>query len=370
MPKQQAYYAAISLFLFLSLPCAAEQRASYQAASELPLAEGDGDEPPAEANARVLLAKLKRSKPGSQEYVQLAEKLLASGPESAEQLLTIIRRDANRLEQQYLAQLGREASRVLKSRWTRRTAARAKHLRQSILQNAMRANLTKDQIVAISDPAREKLNELYVDNAAELLEGDEDLRTQRQGILALADLASQAWQELPAERQKKGDAPPSSGQADALLQFEEEYAILLASPMPARDRAVIRQNHTLAENLLPAEARGVLLLNRLRTRLGLGALKIDLRVQAAAHGHSADMAEHQFFSHTSPLPGKTTLADRGKRAGAAIHGENIQMGSEDPAAALRDWWYSPGHHVNLLRPEFRRVGVGYHELHWTQNFGR
>jgi uncharacterized protein YkwD len=184
------------------------------------------------------------------------------------------------------------------------------------------------------------------------------------------ELTSRAWKELARESQKKIAPPPESDKARALFQLEEDYAILLASPMSPRDRAVIGQNRKLAEQLLPREAKGVLLLNRLRTRLGLGALKIDLHVQQAARGHSADMAEHHFFSHTSPLPGKATISDRGKLAGALVNGENIFMGSEDPAAAMEGWWHSPGHHKNLLLASYRRIGVGNHGLHWTQNFGR
>ncbi len=372
---------ALLTVLLVALSATAQwENADPDATVLIPLVPADPEEPPtetppaesqpAELDPRRLLAKLHRTEPGSEEYHRLAESLLSTGPKTAPQLLARLHSDADRLRMQYLRRVHDLAGQALKQRWNRQTLAEAKRLRHTLLTTARKPDLTKDLIVATSDPAREKLNSLYLGDAEPLLERNDPLRNQRKTLLALAELTHRAWRALDANRRKRIEAPPNRHEAEAQLLADEELTLLLASPMPSSDRAVIRRNRKLAEKLLPREARGVLLLNRLRTRLGLRALTIDLRMQAAARDHSRDMAEHDFFSHTSPLPGKTRPEDRGRRAGTTIHGENIHHGSDDPQSALLGWWHSPGHHKNLLQASFRRVGVGYHALYWTQNFGR
>lgn len=107
----------------------------------------------------------------------------------------------------------------------------------------------------------------------------------------------------------------------------------------------------------------------MRLLVGLPALRLDPKLCDAARGHSQDMKEHNFFAHTSPLPGKTNPSDRAAQAGTTGGGENIFMGSADPRGANRGWFFSPGHHKNMFNPGYRRVGLGRHDRHWTQMFG-
>jgi uncharacterized protein YkwD len=59
--------------------------------------------------------------------------------------------------------------------------------------------------------------------------------------------------------------------------------------------------------------------------------------------------------------------------------ENISGGNSTPEDAVRGWMNSSGHRANILTPEFRDIGVGYHFLdpdpgrvnhrhYWTQVF--
>jgi uncharacterized protein YkwD len=98
-------------------------------------------------------------------------------------------------------------------------------------------------------------------------------------------------------------------------------------------------------------------------------LTIDLALTAASRDHSSDMKTHKFFSHTSPVPGKTSPGDRARNFNASWSAENIFMGSTDGTVAHRAWFHSPGHHRNLLG-DHRRVGVGRHGVYFTQMFGR
>lgn len=109
--------------------------------------------------------------------------------------------------------------------------------------------------------------------------------------------------------------------------------------------------------------------NKHRVAHKLPPLQFDLKLCLAARDHSADMVAHGFFDHTSPLEGKTKPADRAARFGAKASGENIHAGSDTGAAAVTAWMNSEGHRANILKPTYRRVGIGHHDGHWTQLFG-
>jgi len=70
----------------------------------------------------------------------------------------------------------------------------------------------------------------------------------------------------------------------------------------------------------------------------------------------------------SPVPGKKTPWARAKRFGTSAHAENIAAGANTGADTIRLWWYSPGHHKNMMGGH-ARVGLGRHKKTWTQLFG-
>jgi hypothetical protein len=96
--------------------------------------------------------------------------------------------------------------------------------------------------------------------------------------------------------------------------------------------------------------------------LGRRTLEVELRLVLAARGHSREMIEKKFFSHTSPLPERRTPALRaqlvGYEGGVA---ENIQTGtaSRNGERVFQSWYGSSGHHRNLLSAAHRAIGVGY-----------
>lgn len=102
-------------------------------------------------------------------------------------------------------------------------------------------------------------------------------------------------------------------------------------------------------------------INQVRQQDGLTKLKNNDRLAAVARRYSQQMAEQNFFSHTSP--DGTTPADR-VRAGRIFYyvvGENLFKGTNvaTPAsAAVKGWLQSPGHRENILRPVFAETGVG------------
>ncbi len=108
------------------------------------------------------------------------------------------------------------------------------------------------------------------------------------------------------------------------------------------------------------------LVNGERVRFGENALIEDPRLAAAATGHSRDMDEHDYFSHTSPS-GQTLLM-RIEACGFIPNGnvgytlgENIAWGTlwlGTPRAIVKAWMESPGHRANILNASFRYSGIG------------
>ena len=108
-----------------------------------------------------------------------------------------------------------------------------------------------------------------------------------------------------------------------------------------------------------------------------GALAWNKTLLQAAAGHSTDMAQKNYFSHTGQdgrSPGQRVTA-----AGYswATVGENIAGGQRSVEQAMTGWINSPGHCQNLMNPNFRDVAVACvkndasaYRLYWTMNLAR
>lgn len=140
--------------------------------------------------------------------------------------------------------------------------------------------------------------------------------------------------------------------------------------------------------------------NEVRSDRGLQKLAYDADLTAIARGHSSDMAEQNFFSHTGPEG--NTMADRYRAHGYHVDypcrhrwGENIAHRTfprtridqrperersrallETAQAIVDQWLESPGHRENLLDTKWEREGIGAsiwesttpEQLYVTQNF--
>ncbi|RAS61914.1 uncharacterized protein YkwD [Lentzea atacamensis] len=112
------------------------------------------------------------------------------------------------------------------------------------------------------------------------------------------------------------------------------------------------------------------LVNDQRAVKGCKALVIDDRITTAAQAHSTDMANKNYFSHTSQ-DGRTFDQRMKDASYPKPGGENIAMGYPTPAAVMDGWMKSQGHRENILNCEFATMGVGLDTRgnYWTQNFG-
>lgn len=105
-------------------------------------------------------------------------------------------------------------------------------------------------------------------------------------------------------------------------------------------------------------------------------VRAEPRLTVASRDHARDMAEKDYFSHTS-ADGRSPW-DRARAAGyTTASGENIAAGYSSPASVVSGWLGSPGHCRNIMAPGARELGVGMAQVqgsrygtYWVQLFGR
>lgn len=112
------------------------------------------------------------------------------------------------------------------------------------------------------------------------------------------------------------------------------------------------------------------IINAYRAKQGLEPLRLDEQLCLAARDHSTDMKKHNFFSHQSPVPGRTRFTDRAENRNSTARAENIARDCKDPIMAMKLWVNSQHHRENITGP-YRRVGIGIDaQGFYTQVFGR
>ena len=109
-----------------------------------------------------------------------------------------------------------------------------------------------------------------------------------------------------------------------------------------------------ARGLSSPEASLLQTMNTVRTSRGLPPLRLDVRLLRAARGHSVDMMHRQYFAH-----GAVAARALAQRARGPVYGEDLAWGMGVTAQWVVDKWLaSPRHRAVMLRPGFRRIGIG------------
>lgn len=121
--------------------------------------------------------------------------------------------------------------------------------------------------------------------------------------------------------------------------------------------------------------------NHHRETHGLGPLRSDARLAAAAQAHSETMLKMRCFAHS--CEGEGDLGSRLERAGYRYRmaAENIAAGFDDPEVVVDRWMRSDSHRENMLLPGLTAAGVGYawvprkadpleYGSYWTLDLGR
>ena len=111
-----------------------------------------------------------------------------------------------------------------------------------------------------------------------------------------------------------------------------------------------------ASRLTASETSLLTVINATRASHGLAPLRIDRRLQRTARAHSADMLRHQYFAH-----GAFTSRVLASGAAGPVFGEDLAWGPMSASWVVNAWLNSPEHRRILLRPGFRRIGVGAYQ---------
>jgi uncharacterized protein YkwD len=110
-----------------------------------------------------------------------------------------------------------------------------------------------------------------------------------------------------------------------------------------------------ARTLTSPEASLLQSINAVRAGHGLAPVRLDVHLLRAARAHSADMMRRQYFAHGS-------VAQRVLSRGAhgPVFGEDLAWSTNISADwVVNAWLNSQAHRAVLLRPGFRRIGIGY-----------
>jgi uncharacterized YkwD family protein/spore coat assembly protein SafA len=119
------------------------------------------------------------------------------------------------------------------------------------------------------------------------------------------------------------------------------------------------------------ESEVVRLVNVERAKHGLAPLTQNWELSRVARYKSQDMKNKGYFSHYSPTYGSPF--DMMKKFGFKFYtaGENIAMGQRTPQEVMTAWMNSSGHRANILKADFKEIGVGLARdgsMYWTQMF--
>jgi uncharacterized protein YkwD len=316
-----------------------------------------------------LLTQFRAARKDSDKRAAVIDEAIGQGPVVAAALHAAVGREMQPLLKSYSAKFYQQATGLAKKKVTSVDAEEVLRLRATVLGLQDRADFSKEVIQQHGDPALKRLEEIFVVDRQEVLDGSESLQADRAALAEMGALwekcALYLFDQLPDDENKPKERPS----LETYLAGEEALACGLAAPMDAMTREILAMNARLASQLQPEEARAVLALNLTRNLLGLSAVLIDLKLCETARDHSADMQKLKFFAHESPVEGKKTPWDRAKRFGTTASGENIAMGYHDGKAVNMGWFHSPGHHKNMLGKGHKRVGMGQAGAYFTELFG-
>lgn len=183
-------------------------------------------------------------------------------------------------------------------------------------------------------------------------------------LIALVSACTPTPDSPPSAEPARGVETPPTAEApestpNVALAHPDAFAFVAGSPQAALFAAI----------------------NNARARQGLGSLRADPRLAAAARAHAAAMAADDFFDHRGP--DGAGLAARVVRAGYAYSriAENLAAGHDRATDVVATWLLSEGHRRNLLDAEARDAGVGYvdspadpgrvrYHRYWVAIFGR
>ena len=114
---------------------------------------------------------------------------------------------------------------------------------------------------------------------------------------------------------------------------------------------------TTSNGLTADEQETLNLINDERANAGLSPLVVDNELQRVARIKAQDMADNNYFSHTSPTYGSPFDMMKSFKISYKTAGENI-AGNSSNQGAVTAWMNSAGHKANILNSSFNYTGLG------------
>lgn len=168
---------------------------------------------------------------------------------------------------------------------------------------------------------------------------------------------------------------------DSMWKIAEKYQVgvseIISSNPQVTNPSMIYPGQKLTvptlQSIKALESEVVRLVNVERSKNGLQLLKENWQLSRVARYKSQDMANKNYFSHTSPTYGSPFKMMEAFGLRYSTAGENIAKGQRTAQAVMTAWMNSPGHRSNILSPTYTQIGVGYATNksgvpYWTQMF--
>ena len=146
------------------------------------------------------------------------------------------------------------------------------------------------------------------------------------------------------------------------------FVLALAVSMPlfafdtTRGQARVPVLHGLSAEALVAA------MNRVRAAEGLGPLRINAMLTAAADDRMRDMFAKHYFDHVSPdgIDPFSWVDRRGYHYTEV--GENLAVGYRSAADVVDGWMHSEHHRENVLGSHFEEIGISIADASPTRPF--
>ena len=200
-------------------------------------------------------------------------------------------------------------------------------------------------------------------------------------IMLVALIGGGLWLSQPDNR------PVLSQLQKQATQLSREAGSRVSNSVSTPLRQAARAPEPTGQELSKYEKMLCDMANEERRKRGLPPMKIAPALAEVARGHSRDMMQKDYFSHTSPTASRSSVSDRYQlkyKRTPRLVAENIYMLKGPPMYKLTErdfrrahegWMKSPGHRANILRteplsPEYIGVGIVVKNgSFWaTQNF--
>lgn len=138
-------------------------------------------------------------------------------------------------------------------------------------------------------------------------------------------------------------------------------------PHSRENKNIEKKNRNTKVTLSEKERELIQLVNTYREAFGLRKLLIHEDITSAARRQSKEMKKIGKLTHVTGETSRKPLLSRLSKNGfsARVAGENVARGEDPPIAVLKGWIQSPEHHRNLLKKNYRYLGLAKVGAFWT-----